>query len=99
MTQLRADAADMGDASTAGERNAPPTFHAARTCSSCGGERDRKGQRYCRSCFNAYHKAWRERRVARRLHAVVERRVLNVSRETGGAMVSVSHPVPAATPC
>jgi hypothetical protein len=29
------------------------------TCSRCGGERDRPGQRYCRACHADYCREWR----------------------------------------
>lgn len=33
----------------------------AQTCSKCGGDRDRPGQGYCRSCHAEYMKEWRAR--------------------------------------
>ena len=32
------------------------------TCSHCGGENDRKGQRYCKSCHAAFMREWRKTR-------------------------------------
>lgn len=34
---------------------------ANRNCSGCGKPRDRPGQRYCRTCHNAYMVDWRNR--------------------------------------
>lgn len=37
-------------------------WQSMKPCSNCGRERDRPGQRYCRSCHNAYQRQWRKER-------------------------------------
>jgi len=45
-------------------RESKVTGAGGKGCSSCGGARDRKNQRYCKKCHRAYMQKWRSGKVA-----------------------------------
>lgn len=60
----------------------------ALSCSRCGNPRDRKGQRYCRSCHAAYAREWRQRRMLHVKQRETVRFAQLVSRHARGPVVS-----------
>jgi hypothetical protein len=50
-------------------------------CSRCRAPKGDRPDRYCKACRASYHREWRKRRIAKRLHALV----LRFGRETSDA--------------